>query len=54
MSMADQAQEVTREQAAEAVADLTELQFTPLTVEDASRLDDRLYLIGIRAETVRQ
>ncbi|MFD3920830.1 hypothetical protein [Streptomyces sp. NPDC058595] len=36
----------------EELADLAELEFSPITPEDAADLDDRVYLLGVRAEFV--
>jgi len=40
----------TQRQAAD---DLEQLEFTPVSAEDAADLDDRVYLFGVRAEGVR-
>lgn len=34
----------------EAADDLAELEFTPLTPEEAADVDDRVYLLGVRRE----
>jgi hypothetical protein len=34
----------------EAAEDLAELEFTPLTPEEAADVDDRVYLLGVRRE----
>lgn len=36
----------------EALDDLAELEFSPVPPEEAEELDDRVYLLGIRAEFV--
>jgi hypothetical protein len=39
--------------ARQASEDLVELQFTPIPAEEASEMDDRVYLLGVRCEAVR-
>ncbi|MFJ2130378.1 hypothetical protein ACIOMQ_05585 [Streptomyces sp. NPDC087845] len=34
----------------EAAEDLAELEFSPLTPEEAAEVDDRVYLLGVRRE----
>ncbi|MER5435778.1 hypothetical protein [Streptomyces sp. NPDC002588] len=36
----------------EELADLAELEFSPIAPEDAADLDDRVYLLGVRPEFV--
>jgi hypothetical protein len=38
----------------EELADLAELEFSPISSEEADDLDDRVYLLGIRAEAVKR
>lgn len=46
--------ETTENSAAEQAAqDLAELQFTPIPIDEASEIDDRPYVIGVRSEGVR-
>jgi exoribonuclease R len=35
-------------------ADLAELEFSPISPEDADDLDDRVYLLGVRPEFVNR
>jgi hypothetical protein len=42
------AEALTVDQSSDAVDDLTELEFTPLPPEEASELEDRVYLLGAR------
>lgn len=37
----------------EAAKDLAELELVPVVPQDATELDDRVFVIGIRAESVR-
>ncbi|WP_329012202.1 hypothetical protein [Streptomyces sp. NBC_00690] len=39
---------------AEELADLAELEFSPIAPEDAVELDDRVYLLGVRPEFVNR
>ncbi|MBL1101024.1 hypothetical protein [Streptomyces coffeae] len=39
---------------AEELADLAELEFSPIIPEDAADLDDRVYLLGVRPEFVKR
>jgi hypothetical protein len=36
--------------AGEAADDLAELEFAPLTPDEAAEVDDRVYLLGVRRE----
>ncbi len=38
----------------EELADLAELEFSPIAPEDAAELDDRVYLLGVRPEFVNR
>ncbi|MFC9230097.1 hypothetical protein ACFTZI_14230 [Streptomyces decoyicus] len=38
----------------EELADLAELEFSPISPEDADDLDDRVYLLGVRSEFVKR
>lgn len=38
----------------EELADLAELEFSPIPLEDVDDLDDRVYLLGVRAEFVER
>jgi exoribonuclease II len=37
----------------QAAQDLTELEFTPIPADEATEMDDRIYLLGVRIEAVR-
>jgi hypothetical protein len=37
----------------EATHDLAELEFSPVDPDEAAALDDRVYLLGVRAEFIR-
>jgi hypothetical protein len=39
---------------ADAVDDLAELQFSPVTPEEIAEIDDRVYLLGVSAEQVKR
>jgi hypothetical protein len=41
---------VARAAHSEAADDLAELEFSPLTPEEAAEVDDRVYLLGVRRE----
>ncbi|WP_433651509.1 hypothetical protein ACQP2C_02605 [Micromonospora zamorensis] len=48
--MNDSAARTNQSAHSEAAEDLAELEFTPLTPEEAADVDDRVYLLGVRRE----
>ncbi|MET9352674.1 hypothetical protein ABZY14_06570 [Streptomyces sp. NPDC006617] len=44
----------TSNEKTEELADLAELEFSPISPEEAADLDDRVYLLGVRPEFVNR